>query len=252
MLRIPVTASRLTAVADASLAEDVASAVPEASVRVVTTGVTDPLPAGHVPARVPAHRVTIAVAEPSHREAVHRAVARLSAEGMAMQLAQEGAVSEADVVVAVRWPLSGRPLVAALRAMAAGQPLIVAETPGTAAWPAWDPQTWRPRDLGRPPEPPAVVSVDPRDEEHSLVLAIRRLAADASLRTELGTAARAWWATHATLEHAVATWLAVVSDAAALPAPRRPDGWPRHLDADGSALARQILAECGVERVPGY
>ena len=35
MLRIPVTASRLTAVADASLAEDVASAVPEASVRVV-------------------------------------------------------------------------------------------------------------------------------------------------------------------------------------------------------------------------
>jgi hypothetical protein len=97
-----------------------------------------------------------------------------------------------------------------------------------------------------------VVSVDPRDEEHSLVLALRRLVSDAPLRTGLGTAARAWWATHATIDQAVASWLPVLRDGAALPAPERPDGWPAHLDADGSRLTRQVLAQCGFERVPGY
>ena len=104
--------------------------------------------------------------------------------------------------------------------------------------------------LGRPNDP-VVVSVDPRDEEHSLVLALRRLATDARLRADLGRSARAWWAAHATIDHAVAGWLSVINDAATLPVPARPDGWPAHLHADGSRLTRQILAECGLERVPG-
>jgi hypothetical protein len=194
--------------------------------------------------------VTVAIAEPSRGEVVRRAVARLAAEGTPIEVAADGRLSDADVVVAARWPLQGRPLVSALRAMAASQPVIVAETHATAGWPAWDPQTWRPRDGAS--GPPAVVSVDPRDEEHSLVLAFRRLVSDASLRSGLGTAARAWWATHATIDQAVASWLPVLRDAAALPAPGRPDGWPAHLDADGSRVTRQVLAQCGFERVPGY
>jgi hypothetical protein len=189
--------------------------------------------------------VAVAIAEPSRGEVVRRAVARLSAEGGPIAVAAVGQTSDADVVVAARWPLQGRPPVSALRAMAAGRPVIVAETHATAGWPALDPQTWRPRDGS--PGPPAVISVDPRDEEHSLVLALRRLAADASLRAELGAAGRAWWATHATIDHAVASWLPVLSDAASLPDPGRPDGWPAHLDADGSRLTRQILAQCGFE-----
>lgn len=252
MFRIPVTASRLTAVADALLAGDIAAAVPHTSVRTVTAGVTDPLLGDCQPAPGPTQTVTIAVAEPSRKEVVQRAVARLSAEGVPIEVAEGGAWSRGDVVVATRWPLQGRPLVSGLRAMAAGRPVIVAETPATADWPAWDPQTWRPRDQGGASDAPAVVSVDPRDEEHSLVLALRRLAADAALRAGLGTAARAWWATHATIDRAVASWLPVLSEAATLPRPERPEGWPGHLDADGSSLTRQILVECGYERVPGH
>lgn len=250
MLRIPVTASRLTAVADAALAGDIAAAMPEIPVRTITVGVSDPLPEGYAPPRRGAQTVTVAVAEPSRGEVVRRAVARLSAEGAPIDVAPEGDVVDADVVVAARWPLQGRPLMSAVRAMAAEQAVIVAETHATASWPAWDPQTWRPRDGSS--GPPVVISVDPRDEEHSLVLALRRLVADAPLRAELGTSARAWWATHATIDRAVASWLLVLSEAAGLSAPRRPDGWPAHLDGDGSRLTRQILAHCGFERVPGY
>ena len=249
MLRVPVAASRLTVVADPALASDLASTMPEARVRVVAAGVAQPAATDRV--RPASANVTVAVAETSRREVVERAVTRVSADGAAIHLAAGLAEPDADVVVALRWPLQGRPLVSALRGMAGGKPTIVAETYSTAEWPALDPQTWRVRDLARTPNDPVVVSVDPRDEEHSLVLALRRLATDARLRADLGRSARAWWAAHATIEHAVAGWLDVLNDAVTWPVPARPDGWPAHLHADGSRLTRQILAECGLERVPG-
>ena len=58
--------------------------------------------------------------------------------------------------------------------MAAGKAVITIETEATAEWPAIDPQTWRPRGLAVN-DAPIAVTVDPRDEEHSLMLAIRRL-----------------------------------------------------------------------------
>ena len=90
------------------------------------------------------------------------------------------------------------------------------------------------------------ISIDPRDEEHSLVLALTRLATDAALRSALGSAARAWWAQHATVAHAVNAWRALVENAATLPAPPRPPGWPAHLEADGGGLASRILGEFGL------
>jgi hypothetical protein len=89
--------------------------------------------------------------------------------------------------------------------------------------------------------------VDPRDEEHSLVVALRRLADDPQLRTRLGAAARAWWLRHGTVASALSAWRHALEDAAGSTTWRRPDGWPAHLDADGSALADTILRECGVE-----
>jgi hypothetical protein len=250
MLKVPVAASRLTVVADAALASDLAGTMPEARVRVVGPGVAPPADTGQQ-VRPASANVTVAVAEPSRREVVERAVTRVSADGAAIELAAGPTEPVADVVVALRWPLRGRPLVSALRGMAGGKATIVAETCSTAEWPALDPQTWRVRDQARTPDDPVVVSVDPRDEEHSLVLALRRLAADARLRADLGRSARAWWAAHATIEHAAAGWLDVLNDAATRPAPARPDGWPAHLHADGLRLTRQILAECGLERIPG-
>jgi hypothetical protein len=247
MLGIPVAASRVTAVTDQSLADYLTASMPGARVCRVVAGVAERSAAVRPETPGP---VTVAVAEPARGEVVVRAVGRLAADGVEVAIAQGDAIGLAEVVVAMRWPEQGRPLVSALRALASGRPTIVAETPGTADWPALDPQTWRPRDSARTPDAPVVISVDPRDEEHSLVLALRRLATDVGLRAELGRAARAWWATHASIDRAAASWRAVLADATGCPPPTRPEGWPRHLDADGSSLTRQILAECGVETVP--
>ena len=224
---------------------DLAGTMPEARVRVVAAGVAQPAATGH--------RVRPASANGDGRR--RRTVAPRS--GGARRGARVGrrcghrACRRAGR--ARRRRRGGAPMAAAGPAARVGAtgdggrqgPTIVAETYSTAEWPALDPQTWRVRDQARTPDDPVVVSVDPRDEEHSLVLALRRLATDARLRADLGRSARAWWAAHATIEHAVAGWLDVLNDAATRPVPARPDGWPAHLDADGSRLTRQILAECG-------
>ena len=132
---------------------------------------------------------------------------------------------------------------------AAGKAVIVTETETTAAWPALDPQTWQLRTIpagGQPIEPAIVISIDPRDEEHSLFRALTRLAADIDLRHRLGGAARSWWSHHATVTHAVRAWEAVLQEAQSLSPPLRPAGWPAHLDANGSALADAIHDEFGL------
>jgi hypothetical protein len=247
MLRVPVTASRVTAVADPALAESIATTFPKARVRLLDVGVPAPRVAA-TPSREPSAPIVVAVVEPARLEVVARAVERVRADGLLLEFRSPSAAdaASADVVVAVRWPLHGAPLVSAFSAMAAARPVVVAETSTTAAWPALDPQTWRPRDAGRGATP-IVVSIDPRDEEHSLVLALRRLATDTTLRAELGSAARAWWANHATLDHAVASWRAVLEDALVLHSSPRPADWPPHLEADGTRLARRILADGGLD-----
>jgi hypothetical protein len=87
------------------------------------------------------------------------------------------------------------------------------------------------------------VTIDPRDEEHSLVLAIRRLSSDAPLRARLGKAAHAWWKTHATPAHAAAAWNQILEEAVRLAPPPRPDDWPKAFAQDGTELARGILSE---------
>ena len=74
------------------------------------------------------------------------------------------------------------------------RPVIVAETESTARLAGA-----RPADVAAasdcapvpaPPRRPIAISIDPRDEEHSLMLALVRLASDAALRAALGGAAR--------------------------------------------------------------
>ena len=81
MLRIPITASRLIAVADAALAGDVASTMPAAAVRTVTAGVADPGLASARPARATAHPLTIALAEPARRSGAARGGAAVGRGG---------------------------------------------------------------------------------------------------------------------------------------------------------------------------
>ena len=146
-----------------------------------------------------------------------------------------------DVVRALEWPPSGDALTEALAGMAAGKAVVVFETEETADWPALNPQTWQPR--GTASIHPIVVSIDPRDEHHSLKLAMRRLSTDAALRERLGAAARAWWTTHATVEHAARAWQQIIAEARTLPPLLRDDWQPPQ---DGTERAREILAELGV------
>jgi len=139
----------------------------------------------------------------------------------------------------------GRPVAAALRGMAAGLPTVVSECGATAGWPAIEPQSWQPRGVDAS-TPPAVISIDPRDEEHSLMLALRRLAADPVFRGVIGAGGAAWWGTHHTPAHAVAAWESILAGAATIPPPPLPADWPAHLTDDGTGLARQILEEFGL------
>ncbi|MSO82689.1 MAG: hypothetical protein EXQ53_05285 [Acidobacteria bacterium] len=151
---------------------------------------------------------------------------------------------QADVIVSLLWPPFGEPQTPALAAMAAGKPAVVLETAATAGWPALDPQTWQPR--GRLPDAPIAVSIDPRDEEHSLVMAIRRLASDATLRARLAEAAQAWWRTQATPRHAADDWERILAEAARLPPPAPPADRRADLSGDdGTERARAILDEFG-------
>ena len=159
--------------------------------------------------------------------------------------ASPGDMARADVVVAPGWPPFHAPSSPIFAAMAAGRTVVTMERDATAEWPAVDPQTWRPRGIVSSGDPIAV-TVDPRDEEHSLMLAIRRLAADAALREQLGAAARRWWAKNATPARAAAAWRAILDEAVSLSPPARPADWPTELTADGTSLARKILSEFGL------
>lgn len=247
MLRAPLAAARLAVVFDAAFALRLEHEYPGVRVAVAPIGV----------APAPSHPRTPAPSHPSARfgvlagtdlDLVNRAAQRARDAGADVEVVAnhslDDTIRNSDVVIALEWPPTGAPPAIALVAMASGVPVIVLETETNAAWPALDPQTWQPRDVFSRVAP-AAVSLDPRDDEHSLMLAMRRLSADAALRHAMGSAAEAWWREHATVAHAAAAWRRILDRAATLEAPPHPVGWPPHLTADGTERAREILAEFG-------
>jgi hypothetical protein len=262
LITAPVLASRMTVVSDAHAAARLQRAFPVARVRVAPLGVgwaegtaegtaqgtaegtAQGIPQGTAQG-IPEGPSRVGALDSSRDSLIQRAIRRARDAGADVELIADSAESvleNADILVAVTWPPADE-LTMALAGMAAGRAVVVLETESTAGWPALDPQTWQPR--GWTGQPPIVVSIDPRDEEHSLALALRRLAADAQLRTSLGSAAHKWWQQHATLEHARQAWRSILAEAVTVTPPPRPPDWPRHLTADGTERAREVLAEFG-------
>jgi hypothetical protein len=242
MLRVPLLASRVAVVSHPSAAETLQRAYPGARVRVARTGVPGALEVRPDAGVVPGTPVTFGAIPADRFDVVGRAMARARQAGAPAELigdaSPERLLQAADVMVSLRWPPRDEPQTPALGAMAAGKPVIVLEAPAAANWPALDPQTWQPRGLTA--DAPIAISIDPRDEEHSLMLAIRRLSADAVLRAQLGDAARGWWRTHATPGHAADDWERILAEAALLHPPTPPADWPGHLTTDGTGQARAI------------
>jgi glycosyltransferase involved in cell wall biosynthesis len=155
-------------------------------------------------------------------------------------------LAASDVVFALRWPSARETSASWLRAIAAGRPTVVTDLAQQASLPALDPRSWtvvHAQPFLTTPEPVAV-AVEVIDEQHSLTLAVRRLATDPALRTRLGSAARAYWAASHTLGHMAAAYDIAVHDSA-----RRRDpeaALPAHLRPDPSAFAQTL-----VNRFPG-
>jgi hypothetical protein len=260
----PIVGSRITVVSDAPAAARLQRHYPSAAIRFAPLGLgsgphqgsgigdrgsraLDPGSQIPEPCLAEGGLTLVGSLDVARRGVVQRAAARARDAGARIEViadaSAERVLEDADVIVAMSWPPADETTLA-LAGLAAGKAVVVFEAAHTAGWPALDPQTWRLR--GWTADRPVVVSVDPRDEEHSLSLALRRLANDSSLRSELGTTARAWWHQNATVDHAARAWRSIIDEAATLTPPQRPVNWPRHLTADGTERAREILGELAV------
>lgn len=255
-LRVPLLASRSVVTSTAASAELLGARYPEAHVRVAPIGVA-PVPwPSHMESGTNVSgprptRFAVFDSRPRDAKVIERATQRARDAGAAFELLAPGAdaLAACDVVIAPGWPPSHHAPTPILAGMAAGKAVVTMEMDATAEWPAMDPQTWRPRGIAAS-DPPIAVTMDPRDEEHSLVLAIRRLSSDAALREQLGSAGQAWWKNHATPAHAAAAWEQILAEAVRLSPPPRPDEWLKPFAEDGIGLARKILSEFGLPPSP--
>ena len=127
-------------------------------------------------------------------------------------------LAAADVGVSLGWPPSRGVSASWLRWLAAGKPTIVTDVVHASDVPALDPRDWtiagRPaaRDAAGRAVEPVAVAIDILDEDHSLGLAVARLAASPALRAELGRAARRLWETRFTLERMAAGYEQCIDD----------------------------------------
>ena len=91
------------------------------------------------------------------------------------------------------------------------------------------------------------------DEDHSLKLALRRLAVDPQLRSRLGANATELWTSRFSADRMVSVMEGAVTRALAVPPEEvsRPD-FPPHLLADGTDVTRSTLESLGLPpELPG-
>jgi hypothetical protein len=246
MHRAAISASRLVVVPDRALAARLQADYADARVRYVPLGI-EAGEATAVPA--PGRPLRCAVFGAGRTTLAARAAERATAGALPLDIIEASGADDldaCDVVAALTWPAHGESLMPALAGLAAGKPTIVFDTEATADWPTLDPQTWRPRGSAGS-TPPIAIAIDPRDEEHSLMLALRRLAGEPGLRDSLSQAGRKWWLANATLTKAVRGWEEAIEEGLRVTPPARPADWPPHLSADGTAGTRALLERFGVE-----
>jgi glycosyltransferase involved in cell wall biosynthesis len=162
-------------------------------------------------------------------------------------------IAACDATLNLRWPTAGETSGPWLRCLAAGKPTVTLDLLQTADVPSLDPRTWTLRILGAPglesesPDP-ITIAIDLVDEDHSLRLAMRRLALDAGLRRSVGAAARAWWQRNHTIVAMAADYRRVLPLAiAAVPAVTRGRAsLPRHLRDQAEGTLDAVLARFGV------
>jgi glycosyltransferase involved in cell wall biosynthesis len=156
-------------------------------------------------------------------------------------------IAAVDVSLNLRWPTAGEISGPWLQALAAGRATVITDLVQNAEVPALDPRTWTPtiRSQGAGIGEQAVcVSIDILDEDHSLRLAMRRLATDAALRASLGAAAQDYWRREHSLDTMVEAYRRLLPIAASTAVRRAP--LPAHLEDDGGTRLRALLEPFGL------
>lgn len=185
-------------------------------------------------------------------------------------------IAACDITLNLRWPTAREVSGPWLRCLAAGKPTVIIDLAHVDV-PALDPRTWHvtqgePRTTQELPSraensgvlrrgraeawphadsgghaeagaPAVCVAIDIVDEDHSLRLALRRLARDAELRASLGRAAAAWWLREHAPERMFEDYRRVIPLAIAR-RPPRPE-LPAHLVDDGDRMLRILLQPFG-------
>lgn len=171
-------------------------------------------------------------------------------------------IAACDVSLNLRWPTAREMSGPWLRALAAGRATITVDLAHLVDVPSLDPRTWRvnpaasgssllaSRSEGANSEPraarsePVTVAIDILDEDHSLRLAMRRLATDPVLRASLGAAAQRYWDREHSMPRMVEDYERALVEAAALPAPSVT--LPEHLVSNGERVLNEVLTEFGL------
>jgi glycosyltransferase involved in cell wall biosynthesis len=223
----------------------------------------------------PGARLLLAGAAAAHFEAV----AAIAAHGLEDPVTLTGYVeteaaltehiAACDISLNLRWPTARETSGPWLRALAAGKPTIITDLIHLGDVPSLDPRTWQQNGLwalgpglweteteastsvtlGQKPKAkgpkPVCVAIDILDEDHSLRLAMRRLATDAELRAQLGRAAHDWWRREHSVDVMVDDYECVMREAAARPTPT--GALPVHVRDAGDRRLRELLGPFGVE-----
>ncbi len=153
------------------------------------------------------------------------------------------AVAACDATLNLRWPTAREVSGPWLQCLAAGRPSVIIDLVHTADIPALDPRTWT--VAGGETRPPVAIAVDIMDEDHSLRLALRRLAGDPVLRDALGRAAREHWTRAHAHDLMLQDYRRLLPLAAAAAVPAAAP-LPPHLRHDRSHLVDGILGGLGV------
>jgi hypothetical protein len=150
-----------------------------------------------------------------------------------------------DVSLNLRWPTAREMSGPWLRALAAGLPTVIVDLAHLADVPSLDPRTWRIRPGSGIRDPdPVTIAIDILDEDHSLRLAMRRLASDAALRARVGAAGLRYWDREHSMPRMIEDYRRIIAAAAAHPAPAV--ALPAHLVNSGDHLLNRLLGEVGV------
>jgi glycosyltransferase involved in cell wall biosynthesis len=199
-------------------------------------------------AYAPSAHLLLVGAVPAHdKRCLHETVARLGLDDCCtvtgyLESDDEftACVAAADVTLNLRWPTAREVSGPWLQALAAGKPTITIDLAHMVDVPSVDPRTWQASSGAAP----CTIAIDILDEDHSLRLAMRRLATDPSFRAELGQAGRQHWLANHTLDHALEDYRRVIAQAAELPTPGA--ALPQHLTADGTRTLQQVMAQFGL------